>query len=1054
MPLRLSPAALLLALAFAPATQAADAPPPVSAQAQAALDRAEALHLKRHYPQALAAYDRLIAQHPAWLRPRYLRWILLVDMQRPADLERELGLEAGAAFEGNIDAAMAHLPPDLRQGKDNPRPWLYQVVRRYLAAKPSLAAEGPARTAETKRILEARDLPPDLRLALEDTLPELDRAEAAHLSHRYAAALVRYDRIIAAHPGQFRPRYLRWILMVDMGALSILHRELGLDADLPFETSLDTAMAHLPDGLKASEANPRPWLHQVTLRYYAAKPTQVANRGDMDLAVTLTRRALATPGLPDALGHDLRANLAVYLSDANRFADTVAAADALEKQYGEPSVSILGRKAAALDLLGRHAQAVSAYRRILARLSDADTAFPDTLPALRGQYTACRDGGDLAQARAILQKIRDGTAAPLPARSGCAPDWSGDYAWIRLQEVRLAMQENRLPEAESLLAGIEKDFAGAPETVFLRATLEHLHGRPRQALAFYNRLEAEETDPDPRTLAGRLAAQSDLGPRERAEARAELARWQAAIPGNPEFAALARRLGAAPPGATAADAEKIWEPTLPWNAGEVLVLCYHDIPDRAPRGDDYAVDLEAFVSHLELLKARGFHFVRLSEVIAAQKGGPKLPPQSVLLTFDDGYQTHHDNLLPILNLYQAPAVLAVVTHWIGHGKGVDAPGSDLCQFAPFMNAAQLREAAADPLVEIVCHSDDLHRAVPMNPFGNTAPAAVSRQWLPGVNPGTGRYESDHAYAERIAQDLRRNARGIRDATGRAPLGIAWPFGAHNAQTDTIARQEGLEALMNLGDGTFRPEDYPGLPRFLMFHSMRLSDLAREIATHARNAPPMRGAYLPLDGLVAPTTAATAKNLDAAVAELTRRRPSHVMLDVSSKALGPCYPTGYPATGANTPKTRDWISHIARAIEVHDMFVILRLCERDRAHLDAILKLPVGEDVFLDFPATREEVAKVRGMRTEGRVLVRLGGPANADLFVCSGPEGDPQNGADPETRIFWCHGEAALAKAAAQGAVHWIGSGDTRFNTTRAFAGRPPADPHWLMMPPAPALKP
>ena len=152
-----------------------------------------------------------------------------------------------------------------------------------------------------------------------DAAAQVAKAEALHLDEKYPAALQAYDRLIAEHPAWLRPRYLRWILLVDMGALSILHRELGLDADLPFERSLDAAMARLPRSLRDGEKDARAWLAQVALRYYEIKPTHVANRGDMDLAVKLARRALDAPGLPKQLAHELRENLVVYLGDAPAF---------------------------------------------------------------------------------------------------------------------------------------------------------------------------------------------------------------------------------------------------------------------------------------------------------------------------------------------------------------------------------------------------------------------------------------------------------------------------------------------------------------------------------------------------------------------------------------------------------------------------------------------------------------------------------------------------------------------------------------------------------------
>src|SRR5262249_4002174 len=154
-------------------------------------------------------------------------------------VEDELGFAPGVSFYDMQDAALAKLPPAVASGRESPRPWLHQVACRYLEAKAVAAPKGEARIAAIKEVLAPRDLPMDLRDRLEDMLPEIDRAEAAHLSRRYVAALARYDALIAKDPAQLRPNYLRWILLVDMGAFSILHRDLGVDAELPFEESLE-----------------------------------------------------------------------------------------------------------------------------------------------------------------------------------------------------------------------------------------------------------------------------------------------------------------------------------------------------------------------------------------------------------------------------------------------------------------------------------------------------------------------------------------------------------------------------------------------------------------------------------------------------------------------------------------------------------------------------------------------------------------------------------------------------------------------------------------------
>jgi peptidoglycan/xylan/chitin deacetylase (PgdA/CDA1 family) len=86
--------------------------------------------------------------------------------------------------------------------------------------------------------------------------------------------------------------------------------------------------------------------------------------------------------------------------------------------------------------------------------------------------------------------------------------------------------------------------------------------------------------------------------------------------------------------------------TLP---ADLAVLMYHyvrpaDPPVRVGAG---AVDLDTFAAQLDDLQ-RHAAVVAWPQVAAALAGGPALPPNSVLLTFDDGEDDHHRYVLPML----------------------------------------------------------------------------------------------------------------------------------------------------------------------------------------------------------------------------------------------------------------------------------------------------------------------------------------------------------------------------------------------------------------------
>jgi peptidoglycan/xylan/chitin deacetylase (PgdA/CDA1 family) len=81
----------------------------------------------------------------------------------------------------------------------------------------------------------------------------------------------------------------------------------------------------------------------------------------------------------------------------------------------------------------------------------------------------------------------------------------------------------------------------------------------------------------------------------------------------------------------------------------LTVVMYHYVrpiaASRHPRIK--GLELDAFERQLDYL-GRHHAFVTAHEVIEAARGNAQLPPNPVLLTFDDGYRDHHVHVFPIL----------------------------------------------------------------------------------------------------------------------------------------------------------------------------------------------------------------------------------------------------------------------------------------------------------------------------------------------------------------------------------------------------------------------
>lgn len=130
---------------------------------------------------------------------------------------------------------------------------------------------------------------------------------------------------------------------------------------------------------------------------------------------------------------------------------------------------------------------------------------------------------------------------------------------------------------------------------------------------------------------------------------------------------------------------------------EISILCYHSISND---GADTAVAPGMFETHLAALKKAGYTFVPLSGVIAWYDGEGEnvpLPRKAVALTFDDGYADFKTAALPILETYNAPAMLFVV-------GDRDAYRTRFAAAPPMLTDVEVAGLTAHSLIEIGWHT--------------------------------------------------------------------------------------------------------------------------------------------------------------------------------------------------------------------------------------------------------------------------------------------------------------------------------------------------------------
>lgn len=317
------------------------------------------------------------------------------------------------------------------------------------------------------------------------------------------------------------------------------------------------------------------------------------------------------------------------------------------------------------------------------------------------------------------------------------------------------------------------------------------------------------------------------------------------------------------------------QPAAPVRA-PLIVLAYHDVRDdvgqQADRDPD-ATSTDHLIAHFDWLKGNGYNIVSLEQVAQAGHGGAPLPPNAVLLTFDDGLESFYTRVYPLLRAYHYPALAALVGSWIDMPAGKRMPynGSD-CDRSCFLTWDQVAEMQKSGLVEFGSHSWALHQGMEGNPQGNLQPAAAYVHY----DGATKHYETEAEYAARIRADLAHSANEIAEHTGVRPRAMVWPYGAYTQVGQNIAAAEGMTFSFSLGDRLPKVGGGGTIPRLLVSGNVTANRLGW-LMRHLSRVDPVRAVQVDLDYVYDPDPAQQDRNLSKLLDRIKRMHPSHVWL---------------------------------------------------------------------------------------------------------------------------------------------------------------------------------
>lgn len=215
-------------------------------------------------------------------------------------------------------------------------------------------------------------------------------------------------------------------------------------------------------------------------------------------------------------------------------------------------------------------------------------------------------------------------------------------------------------------------------------------------------------------------------------------------------------------------------------SNRVAILEYHHID---PNASDYTITPETFKNHLAALKANHYNVISMQQFIDFLKGKHSVPPDAVVLTFDDGYESFYKYAYPALKEQNMTATNFIIVNYLGTNPGT-----------PFLNWDEILEMKNDGF-GFYSHTYNSHD-LSVDQNGNPVSPLTNPIFLKDKN----RMETQEEYKLRVKADLMKAEEIIQSKLGNQDKVFCFPHGRYNQTILDIGDQLGYSYYFTGLDG--------------------------------------------------------------------------------------------------------------------------------------------------------------------------------------------------------------------------------------------------------------
>ena len=212
-------------------------------------------------------------------------------------------------------------------------------------------------------------------------------------------------------------------------------------------------------------------------------------------------------------------------------------------------------------------------------------------------------------------------------------------------------------------------------------------------------------------------------------------------------------------------------------SGESFIgLMYNQVLKDESRAGKYIITPGELESDLAYLSENGYVSVLPSQLVKIREQGGRLPEKTVVITFDDGYETGLYYVLPLLKKYGMKAVINVVGSYTDEYSENGGEGEHLSY--SYLTWNEIKTLSDSGYVEIGNHTYDMHS-------NNGERNGCARK----------ENESDEQYRTVLYEDVARLSDKLQRVTGKRPVAFAYPFGSLYEGSAEIIGSAGISVFM-------------------------------------------------------------------------------------------------------------------------------------------------------------------------------------------------------------------------------------------------------------------